>query len=177
VKKAFRDFEKLDPEQDAEECEALVQQTCAELSVHSKLEEECLYPAIHDAIKEPDLIDEAEIEHQTTDAMVERLQQMSSDEEKYAATFKVLGEYVNHHIKEEEGEIFPQLSRAKLDFDGLLEQMQTRRAELMAELMPEGVAEEEAEPASSTAKPRSGARATRMSDAARPQASDSDDEE
>jgi hypothetical protein len=66
--------------------------------------------------------------------LIAELQQMPPEDRAYAATFKVLGEYVQHHIKEEESEIFPQLTRAKLDWDGLQQQMTARRQSLEAEL-------------------------------------------
>ncbi len=186
VKKAFRDFEKLDPNEDAEQCQAIVEQVCAELTVHARLEEECFYPAARGALEEPDLIDEAEVEHQSAKDLIAQLQGMGPGDDKYAAKFTVLGEYINHHVKEEEGEMFPQLSRAKLDWDALLQEMTDRRAELMHELMPEQAGEETddedaqapavASPSTAT-KSRSGARAATSQRAAakgggsRPQAS------
>jgi len=137
AKKAFRQFEKLDPHEDAEECQAIVEQTCAELKVHTALEEELLYPAARRLLSEEDLIDEAEVEHATAKSLIEQLGRMTPDDEKYGATFKVLGEYVNHHVKEEENEMFPQLGRAKGEWQGLCDEMNSRREELMQQLMPE----------------------------------------
>lgn len=136
AKKAFTEFEKLDVLEDSAECQALVKQTCAELEAHATLEEELFYPAAREALDEDDLIDEAEVEHMTVRMLIEQLNDMSPEEEKYAATFKVLGEYVKHHVKEEEEEIFGQLSRAKIDWDALEQQMLERREELMSQLMP-----------------------------------------
>jgi hemerythrin-like domain-containing protein len=138
AKKSFRQFEKLDPHEDAEQCQAIVEQTCAELKLHTALEEELLYPAARKLLSEEDLIDEAEVEHATAKSLIEQLGGMTPDDEKYAATFTVLGEYVNHHIKEEENEIFPQLGRAKAEWEGLCDEMNSRREELMQQLMPEG---------------------------------------
>jgi hemerythrin-like domain-containing protein len=149
ARKAFRQFEKLDPEQDAEERRAIVEQTCAELKLHSTLEEELLYPAARDLIKEPDLVDEAEVEHATAKQLIEQLEHMSSDDAKYGATFTVLGEYVNHHIKEEEGEMFPQLEKAKSDWQSLCDEMNSRREELMQQLLPQEAHEETADAAAS----------------------------
>lgn len=137
VKKAFRDFEKLDPHEDAARCDSLVKQTCAELEVHSTLEEELFYPAARNCLGDEALIDEAEIEHMTLKNLIGQLKGMSPEDEKYAATFKVLGEYVKHHILEEEGEIFPQLSHAKFDWQELQQAMSERRTELSDELLPQ----------------------------------------
>jgi Hemerythrin HHE cation binding domain len=134
AKKAFRDFEKLDPAEDPEACQQIVEQTCAELTLHATLEEELFYPAARGVIREEDLIDEAEVEHMTAKQLIAQLQGMGPEDDKYAATFKVLGEYIEHHVKEEENEMFPQLTRAKLDWESLLEEMNERRAELAAKL-------------------------------------------
>ena len=136
VKKAFQTFERLDQEEEGDECQALVTQTCADLALHTSLEEEVFYPAIRAALRDEQLIDEAEVEHASAKTLIADLQQMPPEDRAYAATFKVLGEYVKHHIGEEENEIFPQLTRAKLDWDDLLRQMTTRREALEQELMP-----------------------------------------
>ncbi len=135
VKQAFRQAEKLDAEEDGEELKAIVDQTCAELEVHARLEEEVFYPAARDVLKEEDLIDEAEVEHGSAKALIAQLRGMGPEDEKYAATFKVLGEYINHHVKEEEGEIFPGLEgRSGAQWEEVQEQMATRREQLMSEM-------------------------------------------
>ncbi|HEY0856520.1 MAG TPA: hemerythrin domain-containing protein [Albitalea sp.] len=175
VKKAFKDFEKLDPQEDPEACQSLVEQTLAEIEVHAQLEEQIFYPAAREAIKEEELIDEAEVEHMTAKVLIEQLKGMSAEDEKFAATFKVLGEYIDHHVKEEENEMFKQMTRTGVDWDSVLIQMQEQRMALLEEkgLPPEGEAEEAAEAAMSGS--RSAASATRgMSRGAgeaRPQAS------
>lgn len=135
VKKAFKDFEKLDLEQDSESAEALVSQTLAEIEIHAALEEQVFYPAARGAIKEEDLIDEAEVEHMTAKVLIEQLKSMSAEDEKFAATFTVLGEYIDHHVKEEESEFFPKLRRTALDLEAMGEQIARRKRQLMA--MPE----------------------------------------
>jgi hemerythrin-like domain-containing protein len=140
VKKAFQDFERLDKQTRMDECQALVMQTCADLALHTTLEEELFYPAIRGALREPQLIDEAEVEHASAKTLIADLQQVAPEDRGWAATFKVLGEYVQHHIKEEEGEIFPQLARAQLDWDGLHRQMAERRLALQRELQPAAAA-------------------------------------
>lgn len=130
VKKAYRQFQKLDPEQDSEECERLVQQVLDELDLHATLEEELLYPAARSAIADEHLVDEAEVEHETLHSLIDALRLMRADDDKYAARFTVLCEYVLHHVKEEEGELFPSLERARLDWVSLAAEAQQRREAL-----------------------------------------------
>lgn len=142
VKKAFKTAEKLHEQDEDEELQALVEQTCIEIQIHAQLEEELFYPAAREAVKEPDLIEEAEVEHGSARTLIEQLQAMTPDDPKYFATFTVLAEYVKHHIKEEENELFEQLgsSRSKVQWEELQQQMLTMRETLMAEM---GLAEEE----------------------------------
>lgn len=130
AKKAFRDFEKLDPHDD-EACEALVSRTLSELEVHAELEEDIVYPAARSALSEESLIDEAEVEHMTFKMLIAQLKEMDASDEKYSATFKVLGEYLKHHIKEEEGEIFQGLSRARMNWGSLWDDVCRARQDLM----------------------------------------------
>jgi hypothetical protein len=145
VKKAYRDFKKLDAQEDAERCEELVKQVLADLQVHATLEEELLYPAAREGLDEADLLDEAEVEHESSHALIDQLMLMSPQDDKYTARFTVLCEYVLHHIKEEEGELFVALQKARLDWPTIASEMQTRREELMEEHAPaeEALADED----------------------------------
>lgn len=131
VKKAFRDFKKLD-ESDDEARQQLVEQVLTELKVHAALEEELLYPAARDALDDTDMLDEAEVEHESAHTLMDQLTVMSPSDDKYFARFTVLCEYVLHHVKEEEGEMFPALENARLDWEALAQQVEARREELMA---------------------------------------------
>jgi hemerythrin superfamily protein len=156
VRKAYREFQKLDVEEDAERCEEIVQQVLHELTVHAALEEEFLYPAAREAI-EDDLLDEAEVEHESMHSAIDQLREMSPSDDKYAARFTVLCEYVLHHVKEEEGEMFPQLQRAKLDWESLAQEMNDRRASLSEESGSE--VDTEDGPNESGPTPRAGSKA------------------
>ena len=115
VKKAFRAFEKMDEEDQP----ALVKQVLQALKVHTRIEEELFYPAVRKAIKEEDLMNEAEVEHDSAKVLIRQLERMKPSDPKFAATFTVLGEYVNHHVKEEESEMFPKARRARINLKGL----------------------------------------------------------
>jgi hemerythrin superfamily protein len=132
VEKAFKEFEKMD-RQDTEACRRLIERVCEELTVHTALEEEIFYPAVREAIDDEDLMNEAAVEHETARMLIEQLQNMGPDDPNYFATFTVLGEYVRHHIKEEQNEMFPAARKAGLDLAALAERMQARRDELWSQ--------------------------------------------
>jgi hemerythrin superfamily protein len=136
VKKAFKEFEKLDRE-DAEKQQQLVQKVCEDLKLHTTLEEELFYPAAREAIDDEDLLNEAQVEHETAKMLIEQLENMGPDDPNFRATFTVLGEYVMHHAKEEEGEMFPQVKKSDLDLVELGARMRARMEELMGKVANE----------------------------------------
>jgi hemerythrin-like domain-containing protein len=131
VQKLFKQFEKADRE-DPEALRGIAEQACMELQIHAKLEEEIFYPALREAIdpEEMEMMDEASVEHDSAKQLIAQLRELEPSDDKYAATFTVLGEYVQHHVEEEEKEMFKQARRAKLDMQALGEQIQERRAQL-----------------------------------------------
>jgi hemerythrin superfamily protein len=136
VKRLFKDYEKLAKEEatddDKEELATLI---CAELTAHATAEEEVLYPAARAAIDEPDLVDEAAVEHATAKDLIAQIMESTPDEDElFDAKVKVLGEYIDHHVKEEEGELFPKLKKAKVDTAELGERIAARKSEILAEL-------------------------------------------
>ena len=128
VKKAFRAFEKMDEEDQP----ALVKQVLQALKVHTRIEEEVFYPAVRKAIKDEDLMNEAEVEHDSAKVLIRQLERMKPSNPKFAATFTVLGEYVNHHVKEEESEMFPKARRARINLKGLGAKLMGRKIRLAA---------------------------------------------
>jgi hemerythrin superfamily protein len=134
VKKLFEEFEDLKEEaSSAEDKSALVTQICNELKVHAQIEEEIFYPAVRRAIDDGDLMDEALVEHAGAKELIAQLEDMSPDDALYDAKVTVLGEQIQHHVNEEEGEMFPKAKKAKVDGEALGVQMTERKAELMAE--------------------------------------------
>lgn len=135
VKQLFKQYEKL-VEADAgdEEKQMLAEQICTMLTVHAMIEEEIFYPAARESIEEQDLLDEAEVEHASAKDLIAQIQSMEPSEELYDAKVTVLGEYIDHHVKEEESEMFAKVKKSDLDLDAIGEEMSTRKEELMAEL-------------------------------------------
>lgn len=111
----------------------LAQKICAALEVHAEIEEELFYPAAREALKKNgDLIDEAEVEHTSVKELIAKIKGGQPGDDLWEAQVKVLGEYVNHHVKEEEGEIFPKVRKTKLDLEAIGEQLAERKAELQS---------------------------------------------
>ena len=101
--------------------------------MHTTLEEEIFYPAVREAIDDDDIMNEASVEHETAKMLIEQLENMQPDDPNYYATFTVLGEYVRHHVEEEESEMFPQAKKSDLDLKALAEEMRQRKTELVGE--------------------------------------------
>jgi len=143
VKALFQEYQKLvDHDAEDDEKHPIAQQICQMLTVHAQVEEEIFYPAAQEAIKDPDLVDEAAVEHATAKDLIAQLEASDPSDELFDAKVKVLGEYIDHHVKEEEGELFPQARKAKMDMVAMGEEIAARKAELMAEL---GLGQETAE--------------------------------
>ena len=133
VKKLFKDFEKLKEEDGSAKAKAaLVKEICTELSVHARVEEEIFYPAVREAIDDEDLMDEADVEHAGAKDLIAQLQSMEPGDDHYDATVTVLGEYIDHHVKEEQEDMFVQAKRAKVDMVELGEQIAQRKEKLLA---------------------------------------------
>ena len=131
VKKLFSDFDKLKEEGSDEDKSAIVDQICNELRIHTELEEEIFYPAVRKAIDDSDLMDEALVEHAGAKDLIAQLEDASPDDDLYDAKVTVLGEQIDNHVKEEEGDMFPKTKKAKVDTEALGATMLKRKIGLM----------------------------------------------
>ena len=141
VSALFEEFEKADEEEQA----TIAQRVCQLLTVHAQIEEELLYPAAKECFEgdeeNEDLVNEAEVEHGSAKELIAKIEGMSSGDEHFKATVTVLGEYIKHHVKEEESELFPQLKKTELDLKELGGRLAERKFALMEQL---GIEEQEA---------------------------------
>jgi iron-sulfur cluster repair protein YtfE (RIC family) len=144
VEALFEDYEG-DKESGEAAKRPIAERICSELTVHAQVEEEIFYPWLRENLSEEDmeLVAEAEVEHATAKDLIAQIEDAASVDEAYDAKVKVLSEYIKHHVKEEEDEIFPKLGGHKEELDELGQQMASRKAELM-EVM--GISEEGEEP-------------------------------
>jgi hemerythrin superfamily protein len=136
----------------------IAQRICRALTVHAQIEEELLYPAARRALEEEDqeLVAEAAVEHASVKDLVGQIEGAAGSDELYDAKVKVLGEYVKHHVKEEETELFPKLQKTQLDLDALGEQLAARKSQLASEIGMAEPADDESDLASNLNPSRSG---------------------
>jgi Hemerythrin HHE cation binding domain len=91
-----------------------------EMTVHERIEEEIFYPRLTEQAKTKDIALEGYEEHHVVDMVMAELDDVPYDDERWGAKFTVMKENVEHHIEEEEGEMF-KLARQALDSDELAE--------------------------------------------------------
>lgn len=129
VEAMFKKYPKL---KDDAEKQALADEICLVLTVHAQIEEEIYYPAARAALEDEDLLDEAEVEHASAKQLIAEIKAMKAGDRLFDAKVTVLGEYINHHVEEEEGEMFPETEDTELDLKAIGAQLAERKAELMA---------------------------------------------
>ena len=111
----------------------LLGQIETELKIHTTIEEEIFYPAVKLALKDDELIPEATVEHATLKALIAEVEGVEPDGEMFDARIKVMSEYVKHHVKEEQNEMFPKAKSTKLDMLALGAKLAERKAQLVSE--------------------------------------------
>lgn len=112
----------------------LVEQICQELTIHAQVEEEIFYPAVKEALDDDELVPEAQVEHASLKNLIAEIEGAEGDDEMYNARVKVLSEYVKHHVKEEQNEMFPKVKESDLDLEELGAQIMQRKEELKGEM-------------------------------------------
>ena len=112
----------------------LARTICHELTVHATIEEEIFYPQVRAAIKDDALLDEADVEHASCKALIAEIEASEPSDPMFDAKVKVLGEYIDHHVREERNEMFPKARASKkLNLVAIREQLEIRKEALTAD--------------------------------------------
>ena len=133
VSDMFEQFENLSDRAKATKAK-LTEKICNALIAHTTIEEEIFYPAVREAVKDEDMVDEAVVEHASAKDLIQQLQEMNPDDDLYDAKVKVLSEQIEHHVKEEEEEMFEKAKKSGLDMVALGQEMAMRKQEILATL-------------------------------------------
>ncbi|RZJ98807.1 MAG: hemerythrin domain-containing protein [Flavobacterium sp.] len=150
VKALFKEFEGLSDRSKVTK-KKLADQICEALTVHAMIEEEIFYPAVREVLDDEDLMDEAVVEHASAKDLIGQIQSMEAGDDLYDAKVKVLSEQIDHHVEEEENEMFKKVRKTKLDLVALGEQMLARKEETIVSL--HGVAQQKSKSTTSTQRP------------------------
>ena len=138
VEDLFASFEKASGDGKKQK---IAEEICLELTIHAQIEEEIFYPACEGKV-EQDLLKEAYVEHDGAKVLIAEIEAGGPDDEFYDAKVKVLGEQIEHHVKEEEARmegLFAQARKAGLDMDALGVEMAARKADLAAQYEKNGL--------------------------------------
>lgn len=130
----FEQFEQLE---DAAEKELLALKICLALMVHAEVEETIFYPNAREVTDADDKWDEAVVEHASAKELIAQIQTMEAGDRLYDARVRVLGEYVRHHIREEETELFPMIRDSELDLYDLGAKLAEAKVDLLVEFTSE----------------------------------------
>jgi hemerythrin superfamily protein len=132
VEEMFERFEKMTDRAKVSK-KKLADEICNALIMHTTIEEEIFYPATREASEDTeDMVDEAVVEHASAKDLIAQIMEMDPDDDLYDAKVKVLSEMIDHHVEEEEKEMFPKTKQLKLDLKALGEEMQARQKEIEA---------------------------------------------
>ena len=113
-----------------------------ELRMHALIEEELFYPALRGKeVVDQELLNESDEEHHVAKLLIAELITMTT-EDHFAAKFTVLAENIEHHVKEEENDLFPQARKTDVDFVKLGEKMKARKEQLQKEGIPTNAEEQ-----------------------------------
>ncbi len=130
-------FDQFKATEDRKAKAILAKEALLELKIHTTVEEEIFYPAVRRAMQKAlgkdettDVMDEADEEHHVAKLLIAELETMKPSDSHWEAKFHVLSEGVLHHVKEEEGDMFPKARKLDLDFDAMGAQMLARKDEL-----------------------------------------------
>ena len=145
----FAEFEQTKDSIKPHEKFELVRKVCGELLIHMAIEEGILYPAVRAAIRDEDLMDESQVEHDAAKDLIIQLGDIQPDDPIFDAKVAVLADQIEHHVQEEEGVMFPKVLVSDIDLIELGRELLEAKNNMRTRLgLPiEEIAEDEFSPA------------------------------
>ncbi|UGQ47896.1 hemerythrin domain-containing protein [Massilia endophytica] len=130
VKQLFTEYEKQQNIGDISLKADLALHICLELTIHTTIEEEIFYPAVRRETGDQHLVEEAIQEHAEAKELIARIQGMAGDDPDLDGTVAILRRAIEHHVQEEESQMFPKARASDADLTALCEQLQERKEQL-----------------------------------------------
>ena len=126
----FEQYDKLKEAGKTQEKLAVAKQVCGALLIHMEIEEKIFYPKVRGQAHEDDLVNEAVVEHAGAKDLIKQLGLLKPDDPMFDAKIKVLSEQIEHHVGEEEKDMFPKAEKSGLDMEKLGEELFTAKNRL-----------------------------------------------
>ena len=119
AKELFDEYEKKKDHASDEQKMDIAREVCGALLIHMEIEEKIFYPRVRPKIDDNDLMNEAEVEHEGAKDLIRQIGELKPSDPMFDAKIKVLGEQIEHHVEEEETDMFPKVRRSGIDLDAL----------------------------------------------------------
>jgi hemerythrin superfamily protein len=129
----FEQYDKLKEAGKTQEKLAVAKKVCSALLIHMEIEEKIFYPGVRGPVHDDDLMNEAVVEHAGAKDLIKQLGLLKPDDPMFDAKIKVLSEQIEHHVDEEEKEMFPKAQKSDADLDRLGEALLTAKNKMHAE--------------------------------------------
>jgi hemerythrin superfamily protein len=129
----FEKFEDIKDKASAQEKFELAQKVCGALLIHMEIEEKIFYPQVRQRIGDDDLMNESVVEHAGAKDLIKLLGELKADDPMFDSKMKVLSEQIQHHVEEEESEMFPKVRKANLDLQVLGAELLKGKAQMQEE--------------------------------------------
>ena len=102
-------FDQIDDAEDGKQRKKLFDQIDTQLNIHAHIEETVFYPEMQKIDQLKDMVEEALAEHQELKTLLEKVEGLDPEAEQFSASLEELMENVEHHVAEEEDEMFPKV--------------------------------------------------------------------
>jgi hemerythrin superfamily protein len=129
----FEQYEKLKDAGKTQEKMAVARKVCGALLIHMEIEEKIFYPRVRGATEDDDMVNEAVVEHAGAKDLIRQLGTMKPEDPMFDAKIKVLSEEIEHHVGEEETEMFPKTRKTDIDLEALGNDLFEAKNKLRAE--------------------------------------------
>lgn len=129
----FEEFEKAKDAGDNQAKFEIATKVCAALLIHMEIEETIFYPAARDATGDDDKLNEAQVEHDGAKKLIAEIGKLKPEDPMFDAKVKVLSEQIEHHVEEEENELFPETKKSDMDLEAIGEQLEEAKSALKAQ--------------------------------------------
>jgi hypothetical protein len=129
----FAQYGKMKDAGSTKEKFSIAKKVCGALLIHMEIEEKIFYPRVRKEVADDDLMNEAVVEHAGAKDLIKELGAMKPEDPMFDAKIQVLSEQIEHHVKEEEREMFPEAKGTDIDFESLGEELFNAKNKLRAE--------------------------------------------